>query len=221
MASNYLRCIEAMSKTQAISSDKGMKPTAIYCPDTLLECFSFDDSETNPTPYPWSFRIRSVVWPRSSRYPMTVTMRLSQWFDVRSRTHRGVIRRLSWKISAWLRQRNLTLFSFEHGAYPMIEAGIIFHHTGVCITSDTVIESGVHIYRNVTFGIKNGHSPVIKKGAKIASHSIVIGATVIGERAIVAPGAAVVDLVVPDGKIAAGVPARIVGDVTDNNYYAF
>ena len=31
----------------------------------------------------------------------------------------------------------------------IIERGIIFHHTNVCITSNTNIESGVHIYRNV------------------------------------------------------------------------
>ncbi len=80
-----------------------------------------------------------------------------------------------------------------------------------------MIESGVHIYRNVTFGAKDGFAPHIKKEAKIGSHSVVLGRVTVGEKAIVAPGAVVVKDV-PPGKIAAGVPARIIGDVTDERY---
>ncbi len=208
-----------MSKAQETSSEISTSLSSRYCPVSFWGCFYFDEHEINPIPSRWKVRlITAVFFPSEFRYPMTVTMRLCQWFHRMSRTRGGGIRWLAGKISAWLRQRNVTRYSFEHGAYPLIEPGIVFHHTGVCITSNTVIESGVHVYRNVSFGQKNGHVPHIKKGAKIASHSIILGATVIGERAIVAPGAVVVDLVVPDGKIAAGVPARIIGDVTDRNY---
>lgn len=117
-------------------------------------------------------------------------------------------------LSLVLRRANEVLNSFEHGANPHIAAGVVFHHTGVCITSDTMIEGDVHIYRNVTFGRKDSGSPYIKKGARICSHSIVLGNVVVGEKAIVAPGAVVVKDV-PAGKIAAGVPARIIGDVTE------
>ena len=106
---------------------------------------------------------------------------------------------------------------FEHSANPKIAKGIIFHHSGVTITSETVIETGVHIYRNVTFGTKNGKAPYIKKDAKIASHSIVLGPITVGEKAMVAPGAVVIKDV-PDRKITAGVPAKIIGDVTEKNY---
>ena len=87
----------------------------------------------------------------------------------------------------------------------------------MCITSDTILEEGVHVYRNVTFGSKNGKAPHVKKFAKIASHSIILGGVTIGERSIVAPGSVVVKDV-PDGKIVAGIPAKVIKDVTDDNY---
>ena len=46
---------------------------------------------------------------------------------------------------------------------------------------------------------------------------MIIGKVTVGEGAIVAPGAIVL-IDVPSKKIAAGVPAKIVGDVTDDNY---
>ena len=52
--------------------------------------------------------------------------------------------------------------------------------------------------------------------AKIASHSIILGGVIAGERSIVAPGCVVVKDV-PDGKVVAGVPATILSDVTDEN----
>ena len=46
---------------------------------------------------------------------------------------------------------------------------------------------------------------------------MVLGNVVIGKNAIVAPGAVVVKDV-PDYKVAAGVPAKIIGDVQSKNY---
>jgi serine O-acetyltransferase len=112
---------------------------------------------------------------------------------------------------------NQTANSFEHGASPRIQPGVVFHHTGVCSTTGTVIESDVHIYRNVTVGEKNGGAPHVKRHARIASHLVLVGAVVVGERAIVAPGAVVVDNV-PNGAVVGGVPARVIGTVTDENY---
>ena len=84
-------------------------------------------------------------------------------------------------------------------------------------TSETEIERGVHVYRNVTFGIRNGGSPRIRRDAKIASHAIVLGPVTVGEKAIVAPGAVVIRDV-PAGMVVGGVPANVIGDVTDQNY---
>ena len=140
---------------------------------------------------------------------MPVLMRLSQYFG-----SKGKVGKL---VAVVLLRINQSCNNFEHGSDPKIASGVVFHHTGVCITSDTIIESGVHIYRNVTFGAKNGKAPYIKKNAKIASHSIIMGGVTVGERSIVAPGAVVVKDV-PDGKIVAGVPATILADVTNDNY---
>lgn len=185
-------------------------------PNSFKECFYFDEHEINPIPKGWFKKFRSILL--SSRYSMPVYMRLSQHFWLQGQnTTNPITKRLYLYIAAYLRRKNQTTNNFEHGANPKIAAGVVFHHTGVCITTDTIIESGVHIYRNTTFGTKNGGAPYIKKNAKIASHSIVLGQITIGEKAVVAPGAVVVKDV-PDYKIVAGVPAKIIGDVTDENY---
>ena len=82
--------------------------------------------------------------------------------------------------------------------------------------SETIIEENVHIYGNVTFGTKNGKAPIIKKGAKISGNSMILGNIIIGEEAIVAPMALVLNDV-PSKKVVAGIPAKIIGDVTENN----
>ena len=120
-------------------------------------------------------------------------------------------------LSARISRNNQIKNNFEYGANPKIAAPVVFHHTGVCITSGTVIEPGVHLYRNITFGVKNGGAPHVKRNAKIGSHSVILGKITVGEKAIIAPGSVVVNDV-PDFKVAAGVPARVIGDVTDDNY---
>ena len=184
-------------------------------PDRFGECFTFDESELNPTPK--GFLRKLIGLYLNTRWSMTVLMRLSQWYYRKSQNAGTFSKKFYRLLSRYLSKRNMILNNLEHGADPKIAAGIIFHHPGVTITSYTVIESGVHLYKNVTFGSKDGGSPYIKKGAKVASHAIVIGAVTVGERAIVAPGA-VVTKDVPDGKIVAGVPAKVIGDVTEENY---
>lgn len=183
---------------------------------SFKECFYMDEAELNPTPKGIIRKIGALCL--SSRYSMPVLMRLSQYYYLKSINASNRIRKKIYNMLAYfLRRINQVCNHFEHGVNPHVAAGIVFRHSGVCISSDTVIESGVHIYRNVTLGAKNGISPHIKKEAKISSHSVVLGKVVIGERAIVAPGAVVVKDV-PSQKIAAGVPAKIIGDVTDEKY---
>lgn len=183
---------------------------------SFKECFRLDENELNPIHRGMLRKILAIFL--SARYSMPVLMRLSQYYYLRSqKTSIKIKIYVYWFLSSVLRRANEVYNNFDHGADPCIAAGVVFHHTGVCITGDTVIESGVHIYRNVTFGGKNGGVPYIKKHSKIGSHSIVLGKVVVGEKAIVAPGAVVVKDV-PAQKIAAGVPARIIGDVTDKNY---
>lgn len=148
---------------------------------------------------------------------MTTLMRLSQYCYVKSQGKTSIPNKLYGLLSLYLRRKNEVWNNFEHGVNPDIARGIVFHHTGVCITSTATVESGVHLYRNVTLGVRNNGAPCIKKGAKICGNAIVLGPVVVGEGAIVAPGAIVLEDV-PDKKIAAGVPAKIIGDATDDNY---
>ena len=153
---------------------------------------------------------RTEQLPETARYSMPVFMRLCQYFN-----HNGG--RFNLLLSSIFARMNQVNNNFEHGVNPKVAVGVVFHHTGVCITSGTLIDKGVHIYRNVTFGSKHGKAPHVKKYAKIASHSIVLGGVTVGERSIVAPGAVVVKDV-PNDKIVAGVPAAVIGDGTDDNY---
>lgn len=184
-------------------------------PNSLRECFNFDETDLNPTPKGFLRKIVGIYL--NTRWSMTVLMRLSQYFHIKSEKCKGTKRTFYIYLSAYLRRKNQILNNFEHGANPKIAKGIVLHHPGVTITSETVIETGVHIYKRVTFGTKNKKAPYIKKDAKIASHSIVLGPVTVGEKAIVAPGAVVVKDV-PDRKIAAGVPAKIIGKTTEENY---
>lgn len=187
-----------------------------FCPSSLKHCFTCDESELNPTPRGVVRKVAMAYL--NPRYSMTTLMRVSAYYHVKSQAGPGLLRKLYGLLASYLRRKNLIWNDFEHGVHPNIAPGIVLHHTGVCITSKTIIETEVHLYRNVTFGEKNGGAPHIKRGAKIASHSVVLGPVVVGERAIVAPGAVVISDV-PDGKIAAGVPAKIIGDVTNDNYH--
>jgi len=175
-----------------------------------------DEHMLNPIPKGKIRKLRALVL--SSRYSMPVLMRLSQLFFIRYSKSTAIKRCIYALLHSLVFRINQVCNHFEHGGNPHIAPGVVFHHSGVCITSGTIIEKGVHLYRNITFGSKNGQAPHIKKYARIASHSIVIGNVVVGEKAIVAPGAVVVNDV-PPNKIAAGVPAKVIGDVTEENYY--
>ena len=69
----------------------------------------------------------------------------------------------------------------------------------------------------MTLGARNGGAPYVKKGARLCSHSIILGGVTVGENSIVAPGAVLIDDV-DDGMIAAGVPAKVIGKATDSQY---
>ena len=75
---------------------------------------------------------------------MTTLMRLSQYCYMRAESTKGVKKKLYMYMRSFFVRQNLMLHNFEYGANPQIENGVIFHHTDVCITSKTYIESGVH-----------------------------------------------------------------------------
>lgn len=184
-------------------------------PNSFIECFCLDEHELNPVPEGIFKKIIALLL--DSRYSMSTLMRLCQFFFKKSQKTNHIYKKFYRILASIFMRINQSFNNFEHGINPKIAAGVVFHHSGVCVTSDTVIESGVHVYRNVTFGAKNGRAHYIRKYAKIGSHSILLGEITIGEKAIVAPGAVVVKDV-PANKVVAGIPAKIIGDVSEKNY---
>ncbi|MFC2017477.1 DapH/DapD/GlmU-related protein [Chloroflexota bacterium] len=95
---------------------------------------------------------------------------------------------------------------------------------GTHLTSDMIIEDEAFIGSEISTtndnlmgrGVAGKYKgPHIKRGARIGSNSTLLPGVVIGEEALVAAGA-VVTRDVPDRKIVMGVPAKVVGDVPEN-----
>ncbi|MFX0137642.1 MAG: hypothetical protein ACFFDN_28645 [Candidatus Hodarchaeota archaeon] len=173
-----------------------------------------DDSELNRSPK----SILGIFYRLkfNSRYSMTVWFRLSQYYFMKSLSCNRILKIIYQDLSNYYSRKNQIKNGLTSTPQTQIGRGIVFHHTNIIITSDTVIEEGVEVYGNVTFGLKDGKAPIIKSKAKIAGNSMVLGGVIVGEGAIVAPMALVLSDV-PPGKIAAGIPAKVIGDVNEKN----
>lgn len=183
-------------------------------PEKRIECFYFDDSTINPAPKGLFNRMYRVRF--NQRYSMTVWMRLAHYYYCKSLNANKLMKIIYQDLSNYYTRKNQIKNSLTSSPQTEIGKRIVFHHTNVIITTDTLIENDVEIYGNVTFGIKNGKAPIIKSNAKIAGGSMILGGVTVGEGAIVAPMALVLSDV-PPGKIAAGIPAQIIGDVNEKN----
>lgn len=87
------------------------------------------------------------------------------------------------------------------------------HPVGIVIGDTVVVGDGATIYQNVTIGqggAGDAAYPVIGDGATLYAGCVVIGGVRIGRGAVIGANA-VVRSSVPDGAIAVGVPARVVG----------
>lgn len=84
------------------------------------------------------------------------------------------------------------------------------HPVGVVVGDNAVIGSGVTIYQHVTIGQDGmaGRCPRIGDGVVIFAGAVVIGDIEVGEGAIIGANA-VVKQSVPPGRVAVGVPARL------------
>lgn len=176
-------------------------------PKTFGDCWTMDTGPLNPEPRGVLKKLYAVsVFPR---YGMPVYMRLAQLCAGKAKSGSGFAAAFWTFWQRWFTAANIRKHAFEVSPACSIAPGVVFHHIGVCITGGTVIEEGVHIYRNVTFGTKDGRAPYIAKGAAIASHAVVLGGVRVGEGAIAAPGAVVVKDI-PDNEVHGGVPARFI-----------
>ena len=110
--------------------------------------------------------------------------------------------------------------SIWYGAVLRADFGPIIVRRGANIQDGSVLHGGADPVTEVGEGATIGHLCMVH-GAVIGAEALVgNGATVldgasVGRRALIAAGATVPPgLIVPDGMLAAGVPARIVGEVT-------
>jgi carbonic anhydrase/acetyltransferase-like protein (isoleucine patch superfamily) len=110
--------------------------------------------------------------------------------------------------------------SVWYGAVIRADFGPIIIRRGANIQDGSVLHGGGHPSCEIGEGATVGHLCVVH-GARVGAEALIgNGATVlddavIGSRALVAAGATVPPgMHVPDGMLAAGVPARVVGELT-------
>jgi serine O-acetyltransferase len=116
--------------------------------------------------------------------------------------------------------QSLSSQTFQTDIHPAAEIGkgvFIDHATGVVIGSTAVIEDDVSLLHGVTLGgtgkMRGDRHPKVRRGVLIGAGAKILGNIEIGHCALIAAGSVVLDPV-PPNKIVAGVPARIVGDVS-------
>ena len=126
-------------------------------PKNLRECFYFDDHELNPKPNGIFEILLRLTVNNTSRYTMPLYMRIAQINRIKYDKTKNRFLKLTYLfLFKYFCRKNQIKNNFEHGSNPLIEGGVVFHHTGVTVTGKTIIEKGAHIYRNVTFGGKDG-----------------------------------------------------------------
>jgi serine O-acetyltransferase len=137
---------------------------------------------------------------------------------------KGYVALQAWRVSNWLwRQRrndlalllqSLSSDQLQVSIHPSASIGtsvFLDHATGIIIGAFAVIGDEVTILQNVTSGLKISEpdrAPKIGRGAYLSAGSTIIGNVSVGDYARIGAGA-VVELDVPAGCTAVGVPARL------------
>lgn len=89
-----------------------------------------------------------------------------------------------------------------------------FHPTGICIAEKAVIGKNCIINQNVTIGQGKGGFPMIGDNVQILSGAVVIGAIKVGNNAVIGANS-VVTKDVPENAVVAGVPAKFLRFITE------
>jgi carbonic anhydrase/acetyltransferase-like protein (isoleucine patch superfamily) len=110
--------------------------------------------------------------------------------------------------------------SIWYGAVLRADFGPIIIRRGANIQDGSILHGGEDPVTEVGEGVTVGHlcvvhGCVIHTEALIGNGATVLDGVVVGRRALVAAGATVPPgMTIPDGMLAAGVPARVIGEVT-------
>lgn len=111
-----------------------------------------------------------------------------------------------------LRSILMTKYNLVIGLNSKIGKGIkMYHPMNIVIGDGSIIGNNCTIYQGVTLGQNKGGYPTIKNNVIIYPGAKIIGNITIGNNAIIGANAVVVKDVA-DNQIVAGVPARVVGE---------
>ncbi|HTX25994.1 MAG TPA: gamma carbonic anhydrase family protein [Streptosporangiaceae bacterium] len=115
--------------------------------------------------------------------------------------------------------------SIWYGAVLRADFGPIIVRRGANIQDGSVLHGGDDPVTEIGAGATVGHlcvvhGAVVGEEALIGNGATVLDGVIVGRRALVAGGATVPPrMVIPDGMLAVGVPATVVGDVTGGARY--
>lgn len=132
--------------------------------------------------------------------------RVAHWLWLRGRQ----------SLALFLQNRISVVFAVDIHPAARIGEGIMFDHaTGIVIGETAVVEDDVSIMQSVTLGGTGKQSgdrhPKVRKGVLIGAGAKILGNIDIGACATIGAGSVVLKSV-PARKIAAGVPAQVIGD---------
>ena len=148
-----------------------------------------------------------LSWMFNHPFKLMVNIRVGQRF---SKSKNPFLR----LYSRFLKNRQMYNWSCDISYNAKIGSGVVFGHPlGIVIGNNAIVENDVRIWQNVTLGSHGKSSaeknyPTLKEGSRIYAGAIIIGNVVVGKDAVVAANA-VVNIDVPDGSIAVGIPCRI------------
>jgi acetyltransferase-like isoleucine patch superfamily enzyme len=175
-------------------------------PTSLRDCFYMDYDEEY-LPVPESFFKKFFLYKYNCRFSMYYNMRLAQYFYLKEEFSRfKYLKRFYKLLSMYFKRQNEMKNGFYCSINPKFEKNIFFHGPNLIITSETILRSGVHLSSFITFGMKNGDTPIVEKNVFIGANSVVMGGIIIGENSIIGAGSVVVKDI-PPNSIAVGNPA--------------
>lgn len=176
----------------------------------LRTLFIIDEHEYNPVPKNFLKKIFNLFM--TQRYSMPVYLRLTEYFYLK---YKSTNNRFYYILSTYFKRKNEIVNQFEHMYEHNIAYGTVFHHTGVTLNSNVIIEKNCQLFKNVILGMKDGKCCKIGENSMIFSNSILLGVN-IGRNCIVGAGS-VVTKDLPDFSVAVGNPARIIGSTLNED----
>jgi serine O-acetyltransferase len=119
------------------------------------------------------------------------------------------------ELAVLLQNWGATVFAMDIHPAARIGRGVFFDHgVGTVIGATAVVEDGVNIWHGVTLGSTltqaGDRHPKVRRNATIGAGATILGNIEVGEGAVVAAGAVVLQAVAA-GTVVAGIPARVMG----------